>query len=107
MLASNRVMRKVSKFDGDFSLIIDTAQSWKLMDLTKEDKTAIFFNVPKDWKNSGSVERIYYAETDLGAFVLEDDTDVINVSNLTNIKTEIIKNIINILPKDTLNPNSI
>jgi hypothetical protein len=100
MLASTRVLRNIKRFNSEETFRVDPGQGWKLVDLSKNDVTKIFFNGPSAYTKEKTGARVLWVETNQGPFLLETDSDIEQASKLINISVEEIKKIISLEPKD-------
>jgi hypothetical protein len=100
MLASTRVLRDVKKFNSEETVRVDPGQGWKLADLSKNDITKIFFNGPSTYKREKTEERLIWVETNQGAYLIDTEEDINEVSKMLNVGVDLIKKIISLQPKD-------
>ncbi len=102
MKSSGRIMRTVRRPSTNEKIIVDVHQGWKIFDGSKRDKTLIFFNCPRSMRRGQNTERMWLVETEQGGLLIEDESDIKFLSEITNYSVEMIKNIMKKTPEDTL-----
>ena len=93
MIITTRIHRTLKYINVDKTHVIDFSQAWKMYDASKNDRSFIFYSAPIDYKKNGNHERMWWAETDFGPFVLEKDDDIAWASNKSGLTIEFLKNL--------------